>query len=77
MMKATLILAAIAISTLPGWAVEMKLKWQPGKRYVFEHSSEYTAKMPFPGQGLIETKGKLSMTMNNDVAPHEKGVSVG
>lgn len=77
MMKATLILAAIAISTLPGWAVEMKLKWQPGKRYVFEHSSEYTAKMPLPGQGLIETKGKLSMTMNNDVAPHEKGVSVG
>lgn len=72
-----LIAGALAVSVAAGHAAELKLKWQPGKRYVFEHTSDYSAKMPLPGQGLIETKGKMAMTMNNDVSSHEKGVRVG
>lgn len=75
--QALLVVGALAFSAVSSWAVELKLKWQPGKRYVFEHSSDYTAKMPLPGQGLMETKGKMVMTMNNDVSAHEKGVKVG
>lgn len=57
-------------------AVELKLKWEPGKRYVFENLSESSAKMPLPGQGLIETKGKLILQVQNDVSVHEQGIRV-
>lgn len=74
---ALVVLGVLILSVLPGGAVELKLKWQPGKRYVFENTSDSSAKMPLPGQGMIETKGRLALRVHNDVSAHEKGVKVG
>jgi hypothetical protein len=74
---ALVVLGVLILSVLPGGAVELKLKWQPGKRYVVENTSDSFAKMPLPGQGMIETKGRLALRVHNDVSAHEKGVKVG
>ncbi len=70
------ILGALALGVLPAEAVELRLKWQPGKRYVFDNTADSSMKMPLPGQGLIETKGRMVMRIHNEVSPHEKGVRV-
>ncbi len=77
MMRASyVVLGALALGVLPGGAVELRLKWQPGKRYVFDNTADSSMKMPLPGQGLIETKGRMVMRVHNDVSPHEKGLRV-
>ena len=70
------VFGALALGILPGEAVELRLKWQPGKRYVFDNTADSSMKMPLPGQGLIETKGRMVMRIHNEVSPHEKGVRV-
>ena len=70
------VFGALVMGILPGEAVELRLKWQPGKRYVFDNTADSSMKMPFPGQGLIETKGRMVMRVHNDVSPHEKGLKV-
>ena len=70
------VLGALIMGVLPGGAVELRLKWQPGKRYVFDNTADSSMKMPLPGQGLIETKGRMVMRVHNDVSPHEKGLRV-
>ena len=66
------VLGALIMGVLPGGAVELRLKWQPGKRYVFDNTADSSMKMPLPGQGLIETKGRMVMRVHNDVSPHER-----
>jgi len=75
--NAFVVVGALSLGIGLAGAVELKLKWQPGKRYVFENTADSSAKMPLPGQGLIETKGKLVLRVQNDVSAHEKGVRVG
>ena len=58
------VFGALALGILPGEAVELRLKWQPGKRYVFDNTADSSMKMPFPGQGLIETKGRMVMRVH-------------
>ncbi|MCH2062759.1 MAG: hypothetical protein MK194_03425 [Roseibacillus sp.] len=70
------VLGALIMGVLPGGAVELRLKWEPGKRYVFDNTADSSTKMPLPGQGLIETKGRMVMRVHNDVSPHEKGLRV-
>ncbi len=77
MTNAAVVLGALALGTGFTGAVELKLKWDPGKRYVFENTADSSAKMPLPGQGLIETKGKLVLRVHNDVSEHAKGIRVG
>ena len=74
---AFVVLGALILGVLPGGAVELKLKWQPGKRYVFDNTADSFMKMPLPGQGLIETKGRMVLRVHNDVSAHEKGTKVG
>lgn len=77
MTKASLVvLGALALGVLPAGAVELRLKWQPGKRYIFDNTAESSMKMPLPGQGLIETKGRMVLRLHNDVSAHEKGARV-
>lgn len=76
-MKAIVIGALLgAAAVLPVSAVELKLKWQTGKRYLLHTDSKVDMKSPVPGQGLVESKVSMGMTMRNDVRVHEKGVRV-
>ncbi|MDG2488942.1 MAG: hypothetical protein P8M65_14615 [Roseibacillus sp.] len=70
-------LAALILATLPSKAVELSLRWEPGKRYIFDNSADSSMKMPLPGQGLIETTANMTMRIHNDVSPHKEGVKVG
>lgn len=75
--KAAVLLGAFTALALPCAAAELKLKWQPGKRYIFESSSNSSTKLPLPGAGVMESNGKMTMRLNNDVKPFEGGVKVG
>lgn len=76
-MKAILIGALLGmVAALPASAVELKLKWQTGKRYILQTTSNVDMKTPVPGQGLVESKASVGMTMHNDVTGHDKGVRV-
>lgn len=75
-MKTALVLGIASLAALPSLAVELKLKWQPGKRYVVENTTNSTATMPVPGQGMVETKSAMAMTMHHEATAHEKGVRV-
>ena len=74
-MKLAITTALLLFATLPGQAVELKLKWQPGKRYVFVQETTSTATVPM-GDLKMETNSRMTQTMYNDVTAHEKGSSV-
>ena len=61
----------------PDSGVMLGLRWEPGKSYLFENSTDSQMKMPFPGQGLIDSNSKMSMRVRNDASEHEKGIKVG
>lgn len=67
---------ALILAALPGKAVELKLQWQPGKRYIFDNRADTSMKMPLPGQGLIETTANMVLRVHNDVSSHKEGVRV-
>ncbi len=71
------VLAALTLATLPSKGVELRLRWEPGKRYVFDNTADTSMKMPLPGQGLIETTANMTMRVHNDVSSHKEGVKVG
>ena len=71
------VLAALILAILPVNAAELRLRWEPGKRYIFENTADTSMKIPLPGQGLIETTANMTMRIHNDVSPHKKGVKVG
>jgi hypothetical protein len=71
------VLAALILATLPSKGVELRLRWEPGKRYVFDNTADTSMKMPLPGQGVIETTANMTIRVHNDVSPHKEGVKVG
>ena len=71
------VLAGLILSVLPSKAVELKLRWQPGKRYIFDNTADTSMKMPLPGQGLIDTSVNMRLRIHNEVSPHKDGVRVG
>ena len=73
-----LLVGAFSLSPVFAEKVDLKLKWEPGKRYIFENTSNSSAAMPFPGGqgGKMETKGKVTMQLQNDVSKHKEGVRV-
>ena len=71
------VLAPLILAALPSSAVELRLRWEPGKRYIFDNTADTTMKMPLPGQGVIETTANMTIRVHNDVSPHKEGVKVG
>ena len=71
------VLAALILATPSSKAVELRLRWEPGKRYIFDNTADTSMKMPLPGQGLIETTANMTIRVHNDVSPHKEGVKVG
>lgn len=76
LMKPSLLIVVTAFLIAPAHAVELKLKWQTGKQYRFEQSSDSSAKVPLPGQGMVESKSKMVIGMQHTVGAHEKGSKV-
>ena len=76
-MKTAISLTAVLLTALSAGAVDLKLKWNPGKRYVFEQETSSKATITLPGQAAMETDTKMAQTIHNDVTALAKGVEVG
>ena len=63
----------LLVSAAPG--VELKLKWENGKRYVFEQKMSSAVSLSMGGVA-IETASDMTQEMHYDVAAHEDGTEV-
>ncbi len=60
-----------------GTTMDLVLKWEPGKTYYFENSTQSRVKMPLPGQEPVDSVTTMVMEVRNGVSEHEKGIKVG